>query len=301
MMADLRELTDRIGGRISGTPACERAIDWAGAKLRSTGADSVTLEPFTMPSAWIPKGIEGSCIEPAAFPLRLAAAPGTAGTPGGRAVEARVVDAAEGTPEAFAKLGDSARGQIALVRNPEMKSLEDLFAEYMKAAALLEAAHKAGVAAVLLESSRPRVLLYRHPMTFDGSVDSMPVAVVARESAAHAAPAGEGAGARAARDRQRRSDPCVMKNVVAEIRGSDRREEIVLVGAHLDAFDLEPGPRQRRVVRGGHRSRAADQGCGSDPPPHDRFLLFTGEEQGMLGSGPTCARTPPSSTGTSPP
>ena len=63
------------------------------------------------------------------FPLRVAAAPGTPSTPG--AVEAPLVDAGAGTAESFAKLGARARGAIALVSNPEMKSFDDLFAEYM--------------------------------------------------------------------------------------------------------------------------------------------------------------------------
>jgi hypothetical protein len=83
-MNDLRELTDRIGGRISGTPACDRAVDWAAAKFRSAGIASVSVPAFTLPAAWVPRGIEASSLSPAAFPLRAAAAPGTAGTPGGR-------------------------------------------------------------------------------------------------------------------------------------------------------------------------------------------------------------------------
>ena len=55
VMSDLRELTDRIGGRISGTPACEAAIRWAVAKFRDTKVDEVATEPFTVPTAWAPR------------------------------------------------------------------------------------------------------------------------------------------------------------------------------------------------------------------------------------------------------
>jgi hypothetical protein len=75
----------------------------------------------------------GRCLVPVEFPLRVAAAPGTPSTPG--AVEAPLVDAGAGTAESFAKLGARARGAIALVSNPEMKSFDDLFAEYMRSAA----------------------------------------------------------------------------------------------------------------------------------------------------------------------
>jgi len=285
-MGDLRELTDRIGGRISGTPECDRAIDWAAAKFRAAAVDAVTLEPFTMPVAWTPRSIEGSVLAPAAFPLRLAAAPGTAGTPPGRPVEAGLVDVADGSPDAFAAIGDFAKGAIALVHNPEMKSLDDLFAEYMKSGGLLKSAKAAGVRAVLLESSRPRGLLYRHPMTVNGTVDPMPVAVVAREQAQRLERllADGPVRVRLAIDNVVRTD-VPSRNVIAEIAGSDKKDEIVLVGAHLDAWDLGTGANDNGVscaeIIDLARQIAAS---GLKPRRTIRFALYTGEEQGMLGS-----------------
>ena len=67
-MNDLHELADRIGGRISGTPACDRAIEWAAAKFREAGVDAVTLEPFTMANGWSPRTIEASALAPPPSP-----------------------------------------------------------------------------------------------------------------------------------------------------------------------------------------------------------------------------------------
>jgi carboxypeptidase Q len=285
-MGDLRELTDRIGGRISGTPACDRAIDWAVSKLRSARVDTVTTERFTLPEGWVPRRAEAASLEPAAFPLRIAAAPGTAGTPLGRPVEAPLVDAGDGGAEAFAKLGTSAKGAIALVRNPEMKSLEDLFGEYMRSATILAAAGKAGVAAVLLESSRPRGLLYRHPMTVNGKSDPMPVAVIAREQAERLLRLGDSGPVRVRVALDNAIAPSVpSRNVVAEIRGSDRQDEVVLVGAHLDAWDLGTGANDNGVSCVEIIDLARQiKALGLTPRRTIRFVLFTGEEQGMLGS-----------------
>jgi len=285
-MADLRELTDRIGGRISGTPACDRAIEWAAAKFRAAGVDAVAVEPFTLPFAWAPRSVDAASLSPAAFPLRVAASPGTAGTSGGRPVEASLVDAGDGSAEAFAKLEGSAKNAIALVSNPEMKSLDDLFAEYMKSPTMLIAARTAGVAAVLLQSSRPRGLLYRHPMTVNGTIDPMPVAVVAREQAERLLrlTADGPVRVRLAIDNAIVSN-VTSRNVIAEIRGTDRKEEIVLVGAHLDAWDLGTGANDNGVscaeVIDLARQIAAS---GLKPRRTVRFALFTGEEQGMIGS-----------------
>jgi Zn-dependent M28 family amino/carboxypeptidase len=246
----------------------------------------VALEPFTLARTWAPRTVEAAALTPAAFPLRVAAAPGTGSTPSGQAIEALLVDAGLGSAEAFAMLGATAKGAIALVRNPEMTSLEDLFAEYMKSPTILEAAKKAGVAAVLLESSRPRGLLYRHPMTFNGTVDPIPVAVVAREQAERLLRLLEHGPVRVRVAIDNAIVPDVTsRNVVAEIRGSDKKDEIVLVGAHLDAWDLGTGANDNGVscaeIIDLARQIAAS---GLKPRRTLRFALFTGEEQGMLGS-----------------
>jgi Zn-dependent M28 family amino/carboxypeptidase len=77
-----------------------------------------------------------------------------------------------------------------------------------------------------------------------------------------------------------------MRNVIAEIPGTDRKDEIVLVGAHLDAFDLGTGANDNGVscveVIDLARQIAAS---GLKPRRTIRFALFTGEEAGMFGSG----------------
>ncbi|HEY1497081.1 MAG TPA: PA domain-containing protein [Candidatus Solibacter sp.] len=181
LMQDVHELCDGIGGRPTGSPACERAIAWAAAKFRAAGVDSVTLESFPVPKSWVPEAAEGECVAPERFALRIAAAPNSGSTNG--TVEARVVDAGEGTPEAFAKLGAAARGAIALVGSREMKTLDDLFAEYMKSGPMVEAARNAGVAALLLQSTRPHGLLYRHPLANANAAITVPAAMISREQA----------------------------------------------------------------------------------------------------------------------
>lgn len=284
-MSDLHEMTDTIGGRVTGTPACERAVDWAVAKFRAARVDAAA-ESFEMPTVWLPQRAEGACVAPAAFPLPVAAAAGTAGTPGGQAIEAALVDAGDGSDGAWKALGARAKGAIALVRNPEMRTLGDLFAEYMNATPILAAAHRAGAAAVLLESSRPRGLLYRHPMTFNADVDPMPVAIVAREPAERLL--------RLAADgpvRVRLAIENVVKskvasrNVVGEIRGSGPEGEIVVVGAHLDSWELGTGANDNGVSCAEVIDLARQiKASGLVPRRTIRFVLFTGEEQGMIGS-----------------
>src|ERR1041384_1331313 len=127
LLHDLEELCDRVGGRPTGSPACERVIEWGGGKFRAAGLDSVATESFSVPRAWSPGPSSAECLAPQQFAIRLAAAPYSAATNG--AIEAALADAGEGSAEDFAKLGAHARGAIALISTREMKSLDDLFAE----------------------------------------------------------------------------------------------------------------------------------------------------------------------------
>lgn len=286
MLDDLGELCDGIGGRPTGSPACDPAIKWAEQKFRAAGVDSVALESFTLPSLWLGETAQATCLSPESFEVRLAAAPFSASTPGGRSLEARLVDAGDGSPEAFARLGTVARGAIALVTSREMASFSDLFEEYLRNAPLLEAAGKARVAALLIQSTRPRGLLYRHPMTMTGNLAPIPVAIVSREHAARlAALARKGEVRARLLLANKTGGPFESRNVVAEIRGREKPEEVVLLGAHLDSWDLGTGEEDDGVNAALVIDVArAFKELGLVPRRTVRFALFTGEENGMWGS-----------------
>jgi len=284
MLDDLRELCDRIGGRPTGSPACDRAVLWAADKFRAAGVDSVLLESYTLPSLWLGGSAEGECLAPERFPMRLVAAPFSGSTPG-EAIEARLVDASDGSSEAFAKLGTTARGAIALVTSREMKTFDDLFEEYARDGPILAGAQQAQVAAVLLQSTRPRGLLYRHPVTF-GTQVSLPVATVSREHAARLGRLLERGEVHVRLTLHNQTGGAYeANNVVAEIRGHERPEEVVLLGAHLDSWDLGTGEEDNGVNAAMviDVARGIKQ-LGLAPRRTIRFVLFTGEEQGMWGS-----------------
>lgn len=284
LVQDLRELCDGIGGRPTGSDACKRAEQWAVRKFRAMGIDKVRLEPFTVPNLWLGESSEASVIEPIGFPVRVAAAPFTASTKG--FIEGPVIDAGEGSPQDFAKIGGKGRGSILLVHSNEMKTFDDLFAEYMKNPELLKGAMKAGAAALLIESTRPRGLLYRHPLTGDSSLAPVPSAIVSREQAERIGRlAASGTVRMRLRLTNRTGGPYSSNNVVAEIRGREKPDEVVLIGAHLDSWDLGTGAEDNGVNAALVLDVARGfQQLGVHPRRTIRFVLFTGEEQGMWGS-----------------
>ena len=72
LMDDLRELCDQIGGRATGSPACDRAVQWGAAKFRAAGVDDVKTEPFDVPNLWLGQTATAECVAPERFNVRLA-------------------------------------------------------------------------------------------------------------------------------------------------------------------------------------------------------------------------------------
>jgi len=284
LLRDLFELCDRIGGRITGTPAAERAVEWGVERFRALGVDSVTTESFAVAFKWVPGTVDVAVVSPEPFPLRAVAAPGTGSTSG--AVEAKVIDGGEGTARDWARLGTATAGALVLVHTKEMKTFDDLFAEYMHAGALVAAATEAHAAGLLVQSTRPRGLLYEHPMVFGRKPATIPVVLVSREQADRIGWLLEHTEVRVRMDVVNRIGPSFdSQNVVAEIRGREKPEEVVLLGAHLDSWALGTGAEDdginvALVLDVARAFRELDL----RPRRSVRFVLFTGEEQWMWGS-----------------
>jgi hypothetical protein len=281
---NLRRLTDEIGGRVPGTAAMQRAIAWGVAAFKVAGADSVHTEEFELPASWSEGATQMNIVSPEQFSVRaisLAWAPALA--PQQRV---RIIDVGQGTAEDFANAGNIAGG-IVLVHSEEMRKWDDLFAEYLKAPPIIDLAVKGKAVAIAFQSTRPHDLLYRHTNAVSGEIDRLPMVLVAREDAGRIARL-LATGQKLYADLSipnRIGGPISAANVVAEIRGNEKPEEFVLLGAHLDSWELGTG--------------ALDNGCnaalvidalraikasGLRPRRTIRFALFAGEEQGMIGS-----------------
>ena len=280
---DLRALTDQIGGRVTGSAACAKALQWGMDAFRRAGVDAVRLESYPVPAQWEGISASASVVAPEAFPVRVVSLGLTPSTPG--PLTAPLVDAGDGKRADFERLGAAARGAIALVHSKPMNTFDDLFAEYMTGPETMHAAAEHGVAAILFTSTRPRDLLYRHTITW-GPIAPLPMAQAAREDGLRLARLiAAGQSPRMTLDvRNRVGGPGEAQNVVAEIRGSERPEEIVLLGAHLDSWDLGTGALDNGVNCALVVDVARVIAAGPRPKRTIRFVLFTGEEAGLLGS-----------------
>ena len=283
---NLRKLTDDIGGRVSGSPEMAKAVDWAVAALRAAGVD-VHTEKFMLPIYWTEGATRLNLLGPVSFPVSLVAEGLSPATPP-EGIEAALVDVGYGTPADFAAAGSSAKGAILLVHADIPSTFADLFDEYLRPPPIIDQAVKAGAVAILWTGQRERKLLYRHTNSSLGKPDVLPQAVVAREDAlrlARVAAVYPGKLRLRLLMPNQLSGPVEQVNVVAEIRGYQKPEEIVVLGAHLDSWDLgtgalDNGCNAALVIEAARAIKAS----GLLPRRTIRFILFSGEEQGTIGS-----------------
>jgi Iap family predicted aminopeptidase len=283
---NLRRLTDEIGGRVSGSPEMRRAVAWGIKVFQQAGVDEVHTEKFPLPLGWSEGETRLEVLAPVPFPVRLVSVGWSPPTPAG-GIEADVLDAGNGTEQDFARLGGAANGKILLIHSELLKTWNDLFAEYERSPHVIDRAVKAGAPALLWMSTRERLLLYRHQNT-EYSLDKLPQAILAREDAQRMVrflTAGKGVRVRLVMPNRVTPGPVEEENVVAQILGNEKPNEVVILGAHLDSWELGTG--------------ALDNGCdaalvvdvaraihaaGLRPRRTLRFILFGGEEQGLHGS-----------------
>ena len=283
---NLRRLTDEVGGRVTGSPEMAKAVEWGVAAFRAAGVE-VHTEKYTIPVTWSEGDTRLELQGPVKFPVRLKSLGWSPATPDG-GLEANLVDVGSGSEEEFTAAGSTIKGAILLVHTDVTVTWADLFNEYLKPPPIIERAVKGGAAAILWMGERERLLLYRHTNALDGHLEALPQAVVAREDAQRLA---RTVGAYPGKVRARLSmpnkigGPIEQENVVGEIRGYEKPDESVILGAHLDSWELgtgalDNGCNAAMVIEAARAIKAT----GSVPRRTIRFVLFSGEEQGMLGS-----------------
>jgi carboxypeptidase Q len=247
---------------------------------------TVRREPFTVPAGWLERSAraevrgDGVDLAPA-----IAAMPYSVSTPAEGASGA-LLDAGRGTDADFTRLGASAKGAFLLITQDELADVEGLFRDYHKSAAIERRARSAGVAGLVYMSSRAPGILYRHNVAA-GPANTKPMVVMERNAAnkvlrilASGVPLTitVALDVVAARDAQ-------SENVIGEIRGRERPDEIVIFGSHLDAWDLGGGT----LDNGANIALLIDVArqmatLGAAPARTVRFAMWNGEELGMHGS-----------------
>lgn len=288
VMKHLRELSYDIGGRPTGSPELQKAEKWALAKFKSFGLDNAHLEKYFDVPVGFQRGPNNSAwmVEPFKSKMEFSTncwMPGTNGRP----VKGNVVLAPK-TLNEFEKVKATLKGAWVLADTPVAMRGAQTAAED---AALIKAISEAGILGIVYGSKND--LLHTHGTWKDKTYENHPTTVevtVRREDwdrLERNVRFGRKTTAEFSIDNRWIKGPIAVHNVVAEIKGTEKPDEVVVLGGHLDSWN---SPGSQGTCDNGTGSSATLEAArlimksGLRPKRTLRFILFTGEEQGLVGS-----------------
>jgi len=276
----LAYLTDTFGPRLSGSEGLANAIAWSAAQMARDGLENVRQEPVSVPH-WVRGAERAEILLPQRTRLDVLGLGGTVPTPDGGLEGDLVV---VGSFDELRVRSAEVRGRIVLFNVPFVSYVDTV--SYRNGGA--RAASVYGASAVLVRSVGPAGLQTLHT----GSVDyapaapAIPAAAVSAEDASRLARmVARGDRVRVRLELENETLPdAPSANVVAELVGRERPSEVVLLGGHLDSWDVGTGASDDAVgcivtweaLRVMHR-------LGLRPRRTVRLVLWTNEENGVRG------------------
>jgi hypothetical protein len=279
----LEELTDKFGTRLTGSPAYGRAAEWAAAQFRAAGITNVRLEPFAVDHGWERGLARGRIIAPVSRPLHIESLGWTVSTPPS-GVRGEVVWVSDISPERIKAQTDLIKNRVVLLDLATI--LDGGYSAYARLMASYQLFKDAGARAILWPGSTPGNLHKATQPNCGFQVPALPMAQLGMEDANLVRRLmGQGPVTVEFQYENRVTGPSEDANVIAEIRGREKPDEWIIVGAHLDAWDYGTGAQDNgagcAMVLEAARSIMA---VGRPPRRSIRFALWGGEEQCSMGS-----------------
>jgi carboxypeptidase Q len=276
----LATLTDSVGHRLSGSPQLERAVDWALAEMKRDGLENVHAEPVMVPK-WVRGRESAEIVAPARHKIAMLGLGDSIGTPpDGIEAEVLVVRSFDDLESNAAKI----KGRIVLYNVP--------FTEYGPTRVYRSngpsRAAQFGAVATLIRAVGPAGLRLPHTgsLTYLQGAPKIPAAAIASEDADRLQRMSErGDKVMVRLEMEAHFEPdAASANVVGELRGREKPEEVVVVGGHLDSWDVGAGASDDGggCVAAWEAVRLMKE-LGLRPRRTVRVVLWTNEENG--GSG----------------
>lgn len=289
------DLTTRVGARPAGSAADREAVVWAEERLRAMGLEEVRTEAVTVPH-WVRGEAEGTILDPFPVPVVLAALGGSPGTPD-EGVEAEVVRV--GTVDDLHALpADAVRGRIVFfddVMEPSQSGIGYGETVEIRGDGPREAARRGAVAAIIRSvGTGPHRFAHTGGTRYTEEdrttrlVRPIPAAALAipdAEILARRLAESEGPVRFRLRLTARMLPDAQSANVIGEVRGRERPAEIVLLGCHLDSWDLGTGAHDDAAGCGIVAAAASLIAALPERPRRTiRVVLFANEEFGLSGA-----------------
>lgn len=283
----VEDLSTEVGARLAGSPDEARARVWAMNELKELNFDFTRVEDFTIPY-WARTHESARVVGAHAQDLVITALGGSRATPDG-GLEAEIVRF-----ESLAGLGAAdaglLEGKIAFIDERMYKTQDGsgYGLAVRKRAGCAKAAAEKGAVACLIRSAgtQPHRMPHTGGMSRDGALGALPAAALSGPDADQLTRLLERGPVRVNLDiGVEYADAAPSGNVIAEVEGSDLKDEIVLIGCHLDSWDLGTGALDDGagcgIVVGAARLIADLPG---KPRRTIRVVLYGSEEVGLFGA-----------------
>lgn len=271
----LAELCSKAGGRLAGTPAHAAAEAWGRQRMRGIGLAPVRLQRFETPT-WQRGACRLTIVRPDQGEVTCAA---HGFTPRSAKAEADLIDLGPGLHRDFERRGRKLRGKFAFIGEaPPPGERAPHRSEQFRWAC------EAGAAGMLLGSRVPG-LLPQTGMCAEEEASIPSVGLTLEDSARLLRLLRSGQRVRARVEMRNTVGVSRVANVLGDLKGRERPEEVVVIGGHLDAWDVAEGAVDNgtgcAVVLGVARALASLP----EPPRRTvRFALWAAEEIGIVGS-----------------
>ncbi len=293
--ANLTYLCDHIGKRISGSEPLLRAIAWSADLMKKEGLENVTVQKVMVPK-WVRGKESGAIIAPVTKPMHmLGLGMSVATPPGGLTAEVVVVSNFD---ELKALPAGAVKGKIVVYNAP----YEGYGRTVMYRVAGASEAAKLGAVAMLVRSITPLAMQTPHTGTlvYDEKVAKIPAAAISLEDAMMLARLStEGVPVKVHLDMEAHMEPDQeAANVFGEIVGSEKPEEIVALGGHIDSWDVGQGAQDDGSgIMATLEAVSLIKKSGLKPKRTIRIVFWVNEENGDRG-GEAYAKALSGKTGT---
>lgn len=280
-----RVLADDIGPRLTGSANYVKAVDWAVAEFQDMDLSNVRRDPWEINATWEPEvWATAEIVKPHEQRLHLEADGWSPSTPGGGA-HGNVLYLSALTPDAIQANAEKIKDALVLVDNDSLKAGGQL--PIGKLLDMVQQIADAGARGLMLGIGATNNVPSMAGLTCcNGTIAPLPVANVGHEDTLLLRRLLNRGPVEAEFSFTNRVQKHVqVNNVVAEIPGTDRSGEYVVVAGHLDSWQLGTGAEDNGTGAASVLAVAqAIKAAGIQPRRTMRFILFGGEEQDLLGS-----------------
>jgi carboxypeptidase Q len=297
----LKELCLGVGARITGSPRAALAVEWGKRTMESLGFRNVHLEPVTVPQ-WVRGPVESAVLHTSSgnsIPVTVCALGGSIATPPD-GITAEVVEVK--SFDELHKLGGAAKGKFVFFNRPMDPTKIQTFEAYggavdQRGRGAIESALAGGVGAIVRSMTmRPDDVPHTGAMGYIDSIPKVPSAAISLVGATTL-------------DSLLQADPhCTITlklsaetrndvesaNVVGELTGTEKPEEVIVIGGHLDSWDKGQGAHDDGAgIAHTLETLRLLKAMGLQPKRTIRAVMFMNEEHGLNGGKAFAAKERP--------